>query len=240
MRITDVAVATITWARSPEDEVLLAQSLQSLAAAGLPVAVANREERPTFTAFLGGLAPFRICTASEQGLVPQIQASVETAATFGRRFILYVEPDKEFFFAHRMREFLERVLDDDRLGVALASRSAESFASFPPMQRYTEGVINQLCEDVLGRAGDYSYGPFVMNRALVPHVASLDRYIGWGWRHSTFVAACRAGLDVRHISGDYPCPSDQQHEDDRERMHRMRQLSQNLLGLLHVNGTLIA
>lgn len=232
MRLHDVAVATISWARSPEDEVLLARSLQTLAAAGLPVAVANREERPTFTRFLRSLTPFRIDSPTAPGLVPQIQASLAMAASYGRRFILYVEPDKQFFFAHRMHRFLEQVPDDVRLGVAVASRSPESFASFPPMQRYTEEVINRLCGELIGSNGDYSYGPFVMSSALLPHVASLHHGIGWGWRHSTFVAAFRARLSVLHVTDDFPCPPDQQHEDDQERMHRMRQLSQNILGLI--------
>jgi hypothetical protein len=47
----------------------------------------------------------------------------------------------------RLRSFLRRVPAETNVGVALPSRSAESFDSFPPMQRYTEGVINHLCSE---------------------------------------------------------------------------------------------
>jgi hypothetical protein len=143
-----------------------------------------------------------------------------------------VEPDKAFFFEHRLRNFLQLVPEQPDLGVVLASRSAESFQTFPPMQRYTEEVINHLCAQLLGVGGDYSYGPFLMNRALLPHVAAVERDLGWGWRHSTFRAAHRAGLRVIHLTGDYPCPPDQRCENDAERMHRIRQLAQNVAGLV--------
>jgi hypothetical protein len=232
MQTADVAVATITWARSPQEEQVLAAALRCLANAGMPVAVADRGASVAFTELLRGLRGFRICVPSGGGLVSQIQASMNAAAEFGRRFILYVEPDKRFFFTHRMNDFLRQLPDHDRVGVAIASRSAESFATFPPTQRYTEGVINQLCGDIIGSVGDYSYGPFVLSRTLLSHVASLDDDLGWGWRHSTFIAAHRAGLDVLHVTGNYSCPPEQQHEGDEERIHRMRQLSQNIIGLL--------
>jgi hypothetical protein len=232
MKLDDVAVATLTWVRSPAEHTVLAASLRCLAEAGMPIAVADRGSDPAFTRFLRSLPALHVCVPSEGGLVAQIQASMQRAATFGRRYILYVEPDKQLFFANALRGFLERLPHTERLGVALASRSADSFATFPPMQRFTEGVINQLCQEIIGRAGDYSYGPFAMNRSLLPHVAALDLSLGWGWRHSVFVAASRAKLDVLHIEGDYPCPPDQQHEDADERLHRMRQLSQNVGGLV--------
>ncbi|MGE3509992.1 MAG: hypothetical protein AB7N65_14030 [Vicinamibacterales bacterium] len=232
MRIADIAVATITWARSDAEQALLNTSLRRLTEAGMPVAVGDRGENTAFTRLLGSLPGLQVCVPSEAGLVSQIRVSMAAAATFGRRFILYVESDKHLFFGPHLRDFLERVPADDTLGVAIAGRSAASFATFPPMQRYTEGVINQLCRDLLGKEGDYSYGPFVMNRTLLPHIASFDPSIGWGWRHSMFAAAVRAGLDLVHFQGDYRCPPDQQHEDEAERRHRLRQLSQDVLGLL--------
>ena len=146
--------------------------------------------------------------------------------------LLTVEPDKELFFENGVRTFVDRALQNPLRDVVLAARSDASFATYPPMQRYTEGVANHLCGEMLGTIGDYLYGPFLMSRELSPVVASLDRELGWGWRPSLFVAARKRGLDVRHAIGDYPCPPGQRVEDDAERRHRMRQLSQNILGTL--------
>jgi hypothetical protein len=93
-------------------------------------------------------------------------------------------------------------------------------------------VINHLCGDLIGSVGDYSYGPFLMNRALLTHVTNVGPAAGWGWRHFAFLTAHRVGLRVVHVTDDYACPPDQRAEEDADRAHRMRQLSQNILGLI--------
>lgn len=228
-----VAVATVTWARSASEEALLVRSLALLAGSGLPVAVADRGASATFGEALRSFAGFSITVPAEQGLAAQVEASLTLAARFRRPFVLYVEPDKETFFERGLRGFLRDAPDDSDVGVVLASRTDESYRTYPPMQRYTEGVINHLCEHLIGKAGDYSYGPFLMTSRMLPWLAGLDRSLGWGWRHFAFHTAHRHGLRVLHVDGDYPCPPDQRAEDDEERRHRLRQLGQNILGLIH-------
>jgi hypothetical protein len=230
-----VAVTTITWARTPAEEELLRCSLERLAVAALPVAVADAGTNPDFGRFLSQLPAFHVTVPPERGLVAQVTASMALAASLDRPWILYTEPDKALFFGSRLNDFLQRAAEDRHgreVGVVLASRSRRSFETYPLMQRYTEGVINGLCADLLGPPGDYSYGPFLMTRTLVPELLQVRREIGWGWRHSAFRAAHRAGLRVDHVTGDYPCPNDQRVEDDAERVHRLRQLSENILGLI--------
>ena len=100
------------------------------------------------------------------------------------------------------------------------------------MQRCTEAIANHLCGSRLGYAGDFLYGPFLMIRNLLPHVASVEDPVGWGWRLSTFVAAHGAGLRVVSVTDDNRCPPGQRTENDTDRMHRVRQLSENILGLV--------
>jgi hypothetical protein len=227
-----VAVATITWVRSAAEEDTLARSLARLAEAGLPVAVADRGTSPRFSDRLAAFPGFSVTTVSEPGLVAQARAAIHRAAAFDRRFILYTEPDKQFFFGAPLRDFLRDAEHARDTGVVLASRSHESFATFPPMQRYTEGVINQLTGGLIGCAGDYSYGPFLMDRKLLPCVAAMEPRLGWGWRHFVFLAAHRRGLRVSHVTGDFPCPPEDREESDGDRVHRLRQLSENVLGLI--------
>jgi hypothetical protein len=228
----NIAVATVTWCRSEAEERLLIRSLTLLAQSGLPVAVADRGTSRTFSAHLSTFPGFSVTIPSEQGLVAQVVASLERAADFARPFILYVEPDKELFFGTAMADFVRRAPAASDVGVILASRSDESFRTYPAMQRYTEGVINHLCAELIRSPGDYSYGPFVMNAALLPSMASLGPHLGWGWRHFTFLTAARQGFRVLHVTGEYPCPPDQRDEAATDRTHRLRQLSQNILGLL--------
>ena len=64
------------------------------------------------------------------------------------------------------------------------------------------------------------------------HGSRPSRPTRWGWRHFVFATAARAGYKIRHVVGDYPCPPDQREENDAERLHRLRQLQQNIQGLL--------
>jgi hypothetical protein len=231
MDIRDVAIATITWVRSADDEPLLRRTLDVLARTRLPIAVADRGTSASFADHLRDVAAARVTTTAAAGLVGQVQESFRLAAAFGTPFILYVEPDKDAFFQHHLTEFVRQAPDGADVGIVLAARSDRSFATFPPMQRYTEGVINHLCEASVGHRGDYSYGPFIMSRAFLQHVSTLGAHLGWGWRHATFLAAARSSYRVVHIVGDYCCPPHQRREDEAERIHRMRQLSENILGL---------
>lgn len=117
---------------------------------------------------------------TRRGLVAQVKASFAAAATFQTRFILYVKPDKEAFFAGAIRNFVLDAAGDADVGIVLASRSRASFGTFPPMQRYTEGVINQLCSELVGCDGDYSYGPFLMNRTSCRGWTSCPNASGGG------------------------------------------------------------
>ena len=234
MDSTGVAVATMTWARTADEELLLRRCITRLASRGLPVAVADAGTNAPFLDFLHGVPGVCVTVPSTRGLVPQVQASFELAATFGTPCTLYLEPDKELFVEQFMSTFIGRAVAKAGGGVVLAARSAAAFATFPAMQRYTEGVINRLCEQRFGIPGDYSYGPFVVGRALAAHVATMEQRIGWGWRHALFSKALASRLPVVHVTDEYGCPPDQRTESEHDRLHRMRQLSENILGLLAV------
>jgi hypothetical protein len=232
MDSAQIAVATLTWARSREESTGLARSLASLVDVGLPVAVANRDGDPTFGPKLQSLTGVGVVAPETPSLVGQIKASIRAAAALGRRFVLYTEPDKERFFATRLRDFIERAPDGAHVGVVVAARARCAFESFPPAQRQAEAIINALTSETTGVVGDYAYGPFLMARSLADDVMRLPDGLGWGWRIATFVAAHRRGLAVRHITGDYRCPSDQTSEGPDERSYRLRQLSENIHGLI--------
>ena len=165
-------------------------------------------------------------------LTGQVQATLDEAARANPDFILYTESDKARFFENGLGDFLRRADLGDRTGAVLAARSEASFATFPVLQQFTERTINELCGEFIGTPGDYSYGPFLLHRALVPRLAAIPPSIGWGWRHFVFATAARAGYKIHHVVGDYPCPPDQREENDAERLHRLRQLQQNIQGLL--------
>lgn len=228
----DVCVATMAWARDPGEEQVLRAALAALERTGLPVTLADKGDNPAFTQFARALRGASVIASPVGALVPQVQASLRAAARAGTRFVLYTEPDKELFFAARLAPFCERAPRDARVGVVLAARSEASFATFPAIQQYTEGVINHLMGEITGQPGDYSYGPMLLASELLPEVIALDADVGWGWRHFAVCRAVRRGLTVHLLEDDHPCPAEGRLDEEGERTHRLRQLAQNITGLL--------
>lgn len=229
----EIAVATITLVREPSEAELLRASLTALARIGIPVFVCDGGSGDGFLAFLRALPDVTVVPSTRRGLVGQVRAAMIAASEGQPDYVLYTEADKLQFFQRHLRAFIAHAPLDTNPGAVLAARSAAALGTFPPMQQHTEGTINKLCGDFLRVEGDYSFGPFLLRNDLVPHVDRIESDdLGWGWRHFIFAIAHRLKLPLTHITEDFFCPEDQRHEDERERLHRVRQLGQNVNGLL--------
>jgi hypothetical protein len=222
----------MTWVRTADEERRLSRSLEVLASHGHPVVVADRGTSARFAQTLEDRAGVIRVEVTAPGLVAQVKAAVAHAQQLDTQWLLYVEPDKEQFFRERLGRFLERASRHEDAGIVLAARSPASFRTFPHMQRRTERAFNSLCGHVTGVRGDYLYGPFVMQTSLADQLGAISDTLGWGWRPALFTAARRQGLRLVHDVDDHPCPDDQRTEDAGDRAHRLRQLSQNVLGLV--------
>jgi hypothetical protein len=227
-----VTFATITWARTDEEDRLLRISLSELSGLGRPIMVADGGSTPDFRAFLRGTPNVTVVDGERPGVVGQVRSSLQAALATDAAFIVYTEPDKRSFFERSLRVFVDEAPEDERLGVAIAARDPASFATFPATQRATEAAINGLFAREVGIAADFCYGPLILNRDLVPRLSGLDPALGWGWRFYVMSLAQRAGYAIRVFEADLPCPPDQREDDLAERVHRLRQLSQNLQGVV--------
>jgi hypothetical protein len=232
MNRNDVAVATMTLARNENEEALLLNSLQRLALDHWRVAVADGGSRPVFVDAIASIPSFTLVAPRAHGLVGQVQASIAAASRLHVPFILYTEPDKFDFFDEHLTAFVADAPDAADIGIVLAARSPASFETFPPVQRDAEGTFNRLCADIVGEQTDYLYGPFLINRGLAPHLDAARDNIGWGWRPFLFTEARRLGYRIVALTRDFPCPPEQRVEDGAARIHRIRQLRENLDGLL--------
>ncbi len=228
----EVSIATMTWARDEAEGKLLRESIHCLAQEKLPVFITDGGSGQQFIDYLNSFPGFKIFESDKPGVFAQTRRSLEAANDAGTRYILYTESDKKLFFEQTLHEFISQAAGDGQAGVVFLSRSAESFMTYPEMQRYTETVINHLCGGLAGLRADYSYGPMLINRALIPYLESVKEDIGWGWRHYIFGVAHRLGYRIVPWVADLPCPPGQREDSTQERMHRMRQLSQNVQGLV--------
>ena len=226
-----MVVATITWARDEAETQLLQESLQQLAELEIPVFITDGGSGAGFLGWVQSIPHFVLLTTEGKGVWAQARNSLRQAYQTAAPFILYTEPDKRDFFQHHLPQWIENAWVNETTGVMTASRSAAAFATFPAFQQLTETTINRCCEEILGAYVDYTYGPFLLNRKLVPYLELVKEDIGWGWRPYVFGIAKRLGYSVEAFRGDFFCPVHQRQDDPAERIYRMRQLSQNMEGL---------
>lgn len=234
MQLAQICVATVTLARDSAEEALIRDAATALAASGASIVVGDGGSPPSLVAALGLLPRTRVVAPRERGLVHQVKAAVAAALESDARFVLYTESDKATFFRAHLQPFVASIPEGADLGVGVAARDADAFATFPPLQRFTESTINRLTGDVVGQAADYSYGPFLMRRELAVRVLEVPEELGWGWRHFIFALGARLRYRTLAVTGPYACPPGQRHEGDEERIHRLRQLAQNIQGLVEV------
>jgi hypothetical protein len=232
MKKSELSIATMTWARDSREEGRLRESLSHLAEFKLPTFVTDGGSAKPFIEFLHSFPHFKVLETDGPGVWPQVRRSIRAARESAAPFILYTEPDKLEFFRDNLQPFIGEAPEDEGAGVVIAARSPAGFSTFPEFQRFTETTINRCCAEVTGRQGDYTYGPFILNRGLVPCLNDVAENIGWGWRPYVFAMAHRRGYRMEFSVKDFPCPSEQQEDSQAERIYRMRQLSQSIEGLL--------
>lgn len=233
----DVCIATITWARTEGEETLLRQSLQELSKHNIPVFITDGGSNAGFLSFVEALPNMHLVQGNEKGLWAQAKNSLHAAQSHGSSYILYSEPDKLNFFQYHLETFIASSQLSEEDGVCLAARSAKGFATFPSFQQMTETTINNCCAEATGFQFDYTYGPFIVNSRLVDYCDPLPADIGWGWRPFVFVLAQRLGLIIDEYVQDFFCPPDQQEDDATERIYRMKQLEQNVRGIVLASTT---
>jgi hypothetical protein len=239
MQQDNLCIATMTWARTKQEEELLRNSLLELSKLNIPTFVTDGGSNEDFLKYVTSFQKFTLLQPAVKGLWPQVKSSLQAAFDHGAEFIVYTEPDKMDFFKNGLPEMLKNITLDAATGAMIAVRSAAGFESYPRFQRMTETTINNCCAEVTQVDTDYTYGPFIMNRLVVPHLDKLPINIGWGWRPYAFVVAGRLNYKVESFEGPFFCPPDQQQDDPKERVYRMKQLSENIEAIVlgsHFHG----
>ena len=236
MNPSELCIATMTLVRDEEEEQLLRASMEVLARFKLPVYITDGGSPAPFLNFLKGFPHFTLAEGAASGLFAQVKHSLSAAYGSGAPFILYTEPDKILFFQNGLSSFLERASVSEETGVLLAARSAAGFHSYPAFQQMTETTINNCCTELTGRPLDYTYGPFLFNRRLVTYLGEVREDLSWGWRPYVFGTAHRLGLTLEELRADFLCPPGQQQDSPKERIYRMRQLEQNVRGIVLAAG----
>jgi hypothetical protein len=232
MDLAQLCIATISWARDEGEEQLLRESFNHLARLNVPIFVTDGGSPDSFLQHLRSMPQVTLLSSATKGVFYQAQNSAQAAYEHGTPWILYTEPDKVDLFATLPDILQEQIQVTNDSGVCLLSRSPAAFATFPSFQQMTETAINHCCQELVGLDVDYTYGPFVFNRLLSPTLQNIRENLGWGWRPYLFTIAKTMGLQVRSVETGVGCPRDQRRDSPNERIYRMKQLEQNIRGLV--------
>jgi len=227
-----IAVATIIWARDPQEEIVIKKSMELLTSQGIDVIAADGGSAPEFLMHLSSFANLSLEKFNSPGIFTQTLWSLKTASEYKPEYILYTESDKNSFFEQHLDELITSVVLNQKIDLIIPSRSLRSFNTFPENQRKTEGIINQLTGIILGKQGDYLYGPLLFRVELIELLAELNIDVGWGWRMYFICQAISKGYTVEHIELDLPCPLNQREESPEDVNYRTLQMLQNLEGIL--------
>ncbi|HEX8547193.1 MAG TPA: hypothetical protein VF691_09545 [Cytophagaceae bacterium] len=231
MNRQELAIATMSLARDTQEEELLRKSLKSLSNLNIPIFLTDGGSNEHFLEYVKNL-PNITLLKPKQGLWNQTLSSLTAAFESNSKFILYTEPDKSDFFEQSVPTLIAELLIEEKTGIVMAARSKKGFGSFPAFQQMTETTINNCCKELIELETDYVYGPFFINRSVVPYLKALDAGIGWGWRPYAFHIAKRLGYNVSAYTGDFLCPEGQREDSTKERIYRMKQMNQNIEGLI--------
>ncbi|HYE73163.1 MAG TPA: hypothetical protein VEF04_07530 [Blastocatellia bacterium] len=230
MSLNSITAATITLVKG-DDLQLHQESLALLSKQVFPTIISDGGSGEDFISFLKTFPKLSLYQTN-RGVFVQVRNSLKQAKQQGAKYILYTEPDKKLFFEQRLDEFLRLAPMTDDMGIVIASRTTQSFATFPASQQRTESFTNELCAQLVGLECDFCYGPLLIHHRLLSYLDLLDDSIGWGWRFFLFGIAHRLGLRLINIDLDLPCPAEQQDDSRTELIHRMNQLHQNVRGLV--------
>jgi hypothetical protein len=230
MHLDQVALVTITLARTQQEERTLIKSLKLLQTQRLPVIAADGGSSQRFVQSLHNLG-FNVTTPRKPGLVYQVHAGLNQALRDQQTTaILYTEPDKYPFFGQPLSQFLKTVRTGNNFGVAIAARDTKSFRTFPKGQQWTESFMNQAARLAFGDPlRDYCYGPLLLSRRAAEIALDSPPDLGWGWRFWTMARAHSEHLNLQVVQLNVPCPKEQRREDARtDRLYRLKQLRQNV------------
>lgn len=229
----EVAISTITLARSPAEEQRIINALEHLSQSGIQIVAVDGGSPDLFIQKLSRLASVDLIVSEKKGLFAQVSRSLKEAAK-KQPLIFYTESDKEAFFAGgQFQDFLAEashlLRDDPQTGLVVPSRSPTSFASYPAAQRRYESEINQKTAQLLKSPEvDLLYGPMLIDRDLVPMLNNCPDDIGWGWLTYLRLVAYKKGKQTKGIEMDLPCSLEDRQETEKESAYREEQYLQHL------------
>ena len=229
--------STVTLARSPAEEEHILNSIRVISTFQIPIIILDGGSREEFLNKLKSIPNVFCMVKKKEGYFGQIKECLLQASKRGYPFIIYTESNKLDFFKQSLKEFINQsqkiIHSDPKTGVILASRDKNSLATFPPLQRMTEIMMNQLLSYFLQDDNqiDYTYGPRIINREVLPYLFNVKEDLGWGWISFILLVSKKLGKPIRSILVETPCPKEERIENASEEIIRLKKFQDNIFAI---------
>lgn len=225
-----ISIATVTWARTAEEKIIVMKTLKKLTSFKLPVIVVDKaNSRFPLIDEVKKNKGIRIFKASKIGLDFQIKKSFKEAAKFGDH-IFYLESDKLDFVENHAEKFLDEFYKNSS-GTLLPVRSKASFLRYPKFQQEMERFIWKSASALLSiKKEDFSYGPRIFPAILLPYFNKVNEEINFGFQTFLLAINHKLNLPLRVVEFDAVGPKDI--DIGKESIaYRIQQLEDELRGL---------
>ena len=225
-----ISIATVTWARTVEEKIIVLKTLKKLASFGLPVIVVDQANSkfPLIDEAkkIKGICVFK---ASKHGLDFQVRKSFEEAAKLGD-YIFFTESDKLDFVKNHAERFLGEFYKHPH-GTWLPARSRISFLRFPKFQQDMERFLWEAVSALLNiKRNDFTYGPRIFPAVLLPHFNKVREEINCGFQAFLLAINHKLKLPLHIMEFNSGAPVDIQMGDELI-AYRIQQLEDELRGL---------
>lgn len=225
-----ISIATVTWARTAEEKIIVMKTLEKLASFALPVIVVDHANS-SFPLIdeANKIKGIRIFKASKRGLDFQVRKSFREAAKLGD-YIFCTESDKLDFVENHAEKFLNEFYKDPR-GTWLPARSRASFLHYPKFQQNMERFIWEAASALLSiKKDDFSYGPRIFPTVLLPHLNKVKGEINCGFQTFLLAINHKLNLPLHIMEFNAEGPRDVQMGEELV-AYRIQQLEDELRGL---------
>lgn len=225
----NLAIATVSWIRTPEESELVFQTIQHLGELNIPIIITDAGSSS------GDIEKIKkienvILFESKEGLTSQLIKSHEEAAKLGE-YIFYLHTDKLDFAKDTAPKMVEKYIALEKKGMLVPTRTQESIDTYPEYQKKEEEYLNFIVSDYIGVSADYYAGPKIYPAGLVEYIVKMKSQIGWGMEAYFYAIAKRLNLPFVFLSFYMKSPIDIE-DQDKTKKYRLKIVQWQIDGLL--------
>jgi len=206
-----IAITTLSLIRTKKEAGIVLETIKALCGLNVPVVLVDGGSDERYLREIEDLSNIHLY--HEKSLENQLRRSLVEGSKIADS-CFYTHTDKLDFAKKYVKKIIEEYMRFEPDTMFVASRTNESFATYPEYQRKTEEYLNYFHSDYLGVSEDYYYGPKIFSSKLVKYLDLLDSDFGWGFEALFYILNHRLGFPLKFYKVECKSPEDVGSEED--------------------------